>query len=73
MYLAFMGPYAETGNYPWDMGGVAGIRRFLERANGLHQHISEEETTEIVLSLHKTIKKVSSDIVAFNLIPPSAP
>ncbi|MEK7200618.1 MAG: leucine--tRNA ligase [Patescibacteria group bacterium] len=31
MYLAFIGPYNETGQYPWDLGGVVGIRRFLER------------------------------------------
>lgn len=31
MYLAFIGPYGETGSYPWDKGGIAGIRRFLER------------------------------------------
>jgi leucyl-tRNA synthetase len=31
MYLAFMGPYGVTDNYPWDPNGVVGIRRFLER------------------------------------------
>jgi leucyl-tRNA synthetase len=31
MYLAFIGPYNEVGQYPWDLGGIAGIRRFLER------------------------------------------
>jgi len=31
MYLAFMGPYGVTTNYPWDPNGVVGIRRFLER------------------------------------------
>ncbi|HEY0964384.1 MAG TPA: leucine--tRNA ligase [Candidatus Paceibacterota bacterium] len=65
MYLAFMGPYAETGNYPWDMGGIAGLRRFLERVNGLTEHIVDNETPEMVSSLHKTIKKVTGDIEAF--------
>lgn len=31
MYLAFIGPYNEAGQYPWDLGGIVGIRRFLER------------------------------------------
>lgn len=62
MYLAFMGPYGEVANYPWDMGGIAGIHRFLERVNGLNEHISDEENLETTRLLHKTIKKVTSDI-----------
>ncbi|MEK7638890.1 MAG: class I tRNA ligase family protein [Patescibacteria group bacterium] len=65
MYLAFMGPYAEVNNYPWDMGGIAGIRRFLERVNGLHEHITDTEAKETTVALHKTIKKVSEDIIEF--------
>jgi leucyl-tRNA synthetase len=64
MYLAFMGPYGETSNYPWDMGGIAGIRRFLERVNGLHEHqTASHEATERLL--HKTIAKVRADIEQF--------
>ncbi|MFT5849597.1 MAG: leucyl-tRNA synthetase, partial [Patiriisocius sp.] len=62
MYLAFMGPYAETANYPWDMGGIAGIRRFLERVYGLSEHISGSEPEEVTKQLHKTIVKLSRDI-----------
>ncbi len=65
MYLAFMGPYAEGGTFPWDMGGIAGIRRFLERVNGLTDHIAETEPEAITRQLHKTIKKVGEDIVEF--------
>lgn len=65
MYLAFMGPYGETANYPWDMGGIAGIRRFLERVNGLAEHIAETEPEEVTKQLHKTIKKVGDDIPEF--------
>lgn len=64
MYLAFMGPYGEAANYPWDIGGIAGLRRFLERVYGLADHIGEE-TKETTSLLHKTIKKVSSDIAVF--------
>ena len=31
MYLAFIGPYNETGSYPWNPHGILGIRRFLDR------------------------------------------
>jgi len=65
MYLAFMGPYAEAANYPWDLGGIAGTRRFLERVYGLREHIINSETEEVTRSLHKTIDKVSEDINAF--------
>jgi leucyl-tRNA synthetase len=64
MYLAFMGPY-QGANYPWDLGGIAGLRRFLERVNGLSAHITGEEPKETLSLLHKTIKKVGSDITEF--------
>src|SRR5690606_32909055 len=31
MYLAFIGPYNEPGNYPWNLDGTASMRRFLDR------------------------------------------
>ncbi len=62
MYLAFMGPYGEEANYPWNMGGIAGIRRFLEHVYILSSCVSDVESIEIVKQLHKTIKKVSGDI-----------
>jgi leucyl-tRNA synthetase len=65
MYLAFMGPYAAVNNYPWDMGGIAGLRRFLERVYGLAEHFVEAEPAEMTAQLHKTIKKVSEDIQVF--------
>lgn len=64
MYLAFMGPY-QGANYPWDLGGVAGLRRFLERVNGLSEHVTENEPKSITNALHKTIKKVADDIVDY--------
>ena len=62
MYLAFMGPYGETANYPWDMGGIVGVRRFLERVYGLDAHIVADDTEGILRQLHKTIAKVAADI-----------
>ncbi len=80
MYLAFIGPYNETGQYPWDLRGVVGIRRFLERIWKLAQkievrdtkHETRKEKSEVVTHnsnletlLHKTIKKVTEDIEAY--------
>jgi len=64
MYLAFMGPY-QGANYPWDLGGIAGIRRFLERVNGLPEHIGPTDSPASLTLLHKTIKKVGEDIAEF--------
>ncbi len=63
MYLAFMGPYGEVTNYPWDMGGITGLRRFLERVWGLNDHIIDTtEPKDVTKLLHKTINKVTNDI-----------
>ncbi len=62
MYLAFMGPYGELANYAWDMRGIAGLRRFLERVYGLSEHLTETETPETTKLIHKTIQKVTTDI-----------
>ena len=65
MYLAFMGPYGEVANYPWDMGGIAGLRRFLERVNGLGELLKSEENLEVTKLLHKTVLKVRSDVTSY--------
>ena len=63
MYLAFMGPY-EGANYPFDLGGIAGVRRFLERVYGLREHAKSEVVDSTRKQLHKTIIKVGEDIQA---------
>lgn len=65
MYLAFMGPYGELANYPWNTDGITGIRRFLERVHGISEHIIETEKEETTRLLHKTIKKVTEDITLY--------
>lgn len=35
LFLAFMGPYNEPGNYPWSPEGVASMRKFLDRVERL--------------------------------------
>lgn len=58
MYLAFMGPYGVTTNYPWDPNGVVGVRRFLERVWKAKEKIGDTESK----GLDKVIKKISEDI-----------
>lgn len=62
MYLAFIGPFNEPGNYPWDPNGVVGIKRFLERVWRLQNKITETTDTGLISELHITIKKVGEDI-----------
>lgn len=59
MYLAFMGPYGVTTNYPWDPNGVVGVRRFLERVWKLKEKVADGKSSKLI---HKTIKKVGEDI-----------
>lgn len=60
MYLAFMGPYGVTTNYPWDPNGVVGVRRFLERVWKIKEKVSEKAGP--TNSIHKIIKKIGEDI-----------
>jgi leucyl-tRNA synthetase/predicted alpha/beta hydrolase family esterase len=68
MYEMFMGPLEEAK--PWNIGGVKGIKRFLDRVWGVkNKVIFREETGNKKLEidgaaevlLHKIIKKVSDD------------
>ncbi|MDO8523944.1 MAG: leucine--tRNA ligase, partial [bacterium] len=64
-YLAFIGPYNEVGSYPWNTNGLIGVRRFLERATGLSEKVSNVPIPEhISILLNQTIKKVDKDIEA---------
>lgn len=67
MYLAFIGPFNEPGNYPWDPNGVVGIKRFLERVWRLQGKISGTTDNELVSEVHATIKKVGEDIERLKL------
>ncbi|MBN2843511.1 MAG: leucine--tRNA ligase [Sedimentisphaerales bacterium] len=73
LYEMFMGPL--EANKPWNMNGVEGVYRFLQRAwrlvvdeetGKLHSSICEEPLNEVSERLlHQTIKKVGSDIESF--------
>ena len=60
-YILFMGDYGAAT--PWNENSVKGCKRFLERVAGFTDMLSEDKETEkLETPLHKTIKKVSSDI-----------
>jgi leucyl-tRNA synthetase len=66
LYLMFMGPYDQGG--PYDMSGIAGTRRFLDRLWTLVGEFLEAESKDgsgdlaINAATHKTIKKVTRDL-----------
>lgn len=70
LYEMFLGPLEQSK--PWDTNGIDGVHRFLKRLWGLfykgdETNISDAEpTAEEYKTLHKTIKKVTSDIENFS-------
>ena len=70
LYEMFLGPLEQSK--PWDTNGIDGVHRFLKRLWGLFYkgddvNISDAEpTAEEYKTLHKTIKKVTSDIEHFS-------
>lgn len=70
LYEMFLGPLEQSK--PWDTNGIDGVHRFLRKLwNLFHTGQQHELTTEVptkdeLKSLHKLIKKVSTDIEAFS-------
>jgi len=62
LYLLFMGPYEQT--MPWSARGLEGCWRFLNRVWRLtKENVKKQKTpTDLLIKLHQTIKKVSSDL-----------
>ena len=61
MYLMFLGPYQEGGDFRDE--GISGIRRFLDRTWALVGEVGEADASDAALrKLHQTIRKVGSDI-----------
>ncbi len=58
-YTLFMGDYGSAA--PWSQNSVRGCKRFLERFAALDEMLGKEDE-KLIRSLHKTVKKVSSDI-----------
>ena len=70
LYEMFLGPLEQSK--PWDTNGIDGVHRFLKRLWGLFfkddtLNISNEvPSAEELKILHKTIKKIGSDIETFS-------
>lgn len=63
IYELFMGPFDQQ--IAWSTDGMLGPRRFIERVWRLKEKVSTATTYDSSVKLiHKTIKKVSSDIQA---------
>ena len=70
LYEMFLGPLEQSK--PWDTNGIDGVHRFLKRLWSLFfrdnnlSFSNETPTPEELKVLHKTIKKISSDIETFS-------
>ena len=66
LYEMFLGPVEASK--PWDTNGIDGCHRFLKKFCKLFQQelVDEDPTKEELKSLHKLIKKVSTDIEVFS-------
>ena len=67
-YILFMGDYGSAA--PWSENGVKGCKRFLDRFADVADLVKPEGTpAPLETSIHKTIKKVNSDLeeMKFNI------
>lgn len=63
VYEMFMGPLEQVK--PWQMSGLSGVRRFLDRVHGLCQRgLAPESDPDTDKLVHRTVKKVGEDIEA---------
>jgi leucyl-tRNA synthetase len=67
LYEMFMGPFDQAA--AWNTNGVVGVRKFLDKTVNLFVDIDNtkiKEDRKLLSLLHKTIKKISTDIEGFN-------
>lgn len=60
IYLAFIGPYNEPGSYPWNLDGVAAMRKFLERIERLVERATAG--TEMSEALQQALARASAKV-----------
>ncbi|HET9641691.1 MAG TPA: leucine--tRNA ligase, partial [Candidatus Paceibacterota bacterium] len=58
VYLAFIGPYNEPGSYPWNLDGVASMRKFLERVARMAENATADGSD---VATAQTAAKVAED------------
>ena len=61
VYLAFIGPYNEPGSYPWNLDGVASMRKFLDRIVRLFERVTDDASESLHNALARASKKISED------------
>jgi leucyl-tRNA synthetase len=59
LYEMFMGPYDQS--VAWDLNGVRGIRRFVEKLSSFEKWI-DADAKDVITLFHQTIQKVTNDI-----------
>lgn len=65
VFEMFLGPF--NASLPWSTEGIIGSRRFIERVFRLQAKVvSKKEDKKIDAITHKTVKKVTEDILEFN-------
>lgn len=63
VYEMFMGPLEQVK--PWQMSGIQGVRRFLDRVHAAAtKPLADSIDAETQKLLHKTVKKVTEDVEA---------
>ncbi len=62
LYEMFIGDFEKSA--PWSTNSVKGCRRFLDRFAALGDSVKSEKSEKLEKALHKTVKKVTSDIEA---------
>ncbi|MBP9669285.1 MAG: class I tRNA ligase family protein, partial [Candidatus Pacebacteria bacterium] len=63
VYEMFMGPFTDA--IAWNTDNMIGSRRFLERVWRLQDRLGTDSHDAVERELHRTIKKVGSDILEF--------
>jgi leucyl-tRNA synthetase len=66
-YLAFVGPYNETGQYPWNPDGLAGARRFIEKVWRIRDLVQAEDVEMLQYPLHYAITVVERSFQDFKM------
>jgi len=60
VYEMFIGPYDQA--VAWDTNSISGVKRFLDRVYKFEKFI-DNDNAELLALLHRTIKKVTEDIL----------
>ncbi len=66
VYEMFMGDYTQDA--PWSTDSLRGCKRFIDKVIRLKEKVTEEEeySKDLESLIHKTIKKVSNDLVTLS-------